>query len=325
MSNPTVSVVMPVYNGEKYLRLAIESVLGQTFRDFEIIVVDDGSTDSTPSIARAFGEQVRYVTQQNSGCGAAVNHGIRTARGRYFAWLSYDDLFAPEKLAEQVRALERVGAPAVSYTDMKWIDTEGNVLAERELPLPARHELVKAILLGEPVSFAGYSLVCDLCCFEQVGYYDETKRHTEDADMLLRLARRFPFVRVPQMLTLAREHDTRVSRRPTFEAEARTFYGEWLDALTPAELSESPDSALARAMSRKEIADVFLRRDTKMWTALARAQYRKALAESPLALPAVLGTLFFHFLRSHRQFYRLGLRSYLQRRLDHRWEGSRSR
>jgi glycosyltransferase involved in cell wall biosynthesis len=321
MSNPTVSVVMPVYNGENYLRVAIESVLAQTFQDFEIIVIDDGSKDSTPDIAQSFDGPVRYVRQENAGCAAAVNHGIRKARGRYFAWLSHDDVYAPEKLFEQVRALQRAGGPAVCYTDIKWIDGEGKVFVEKELPLPDRPELVRAILLGEPVSFAAYSLVCDVRCFEQVGLYDVERRRTQDADMLLRLARAFPFVRVPEKLTLIREHPSRDSYHPSFVAEANAFYRGWLDALTPAELSTSR-SALGRAMSRKAIADVFMRRGTELWTGLARAQYRKALSESPLALPAVAGSLLFNYCRkefqSRRQFYRIGIRSYLRRRLGER-------
>ena len=315
MSNPTVSVVIPVYNGENYLQVAIESVLAQTFQDFEIIVIDDGSKDSTPEIAQRY-DRVRYVRQENAGAAAAVNHGIRLARGRYFAWLSHDDLYSPEKLSEQVKALQHAGEPAVCYTDIKWIDQDGKVLVEKELPLPTRRELVKAILLGEPVSFAAYSLVCDLRCFEQVGLYDVKKPYTQDADMLLRFARTFPFVRVPEKLTFVRDHGTRTSYHPAFTAEANMFYRRWLDALTPAELSTSP-SALDRAMSRKGIADVFLSRGTELWKGLARAQYRKALAESPLALPAVIRSILSHELKSRRNFYRIGARSFL-RRLAHR-------
>ena len=310
---------MPVYNGENYLRLAIESVLCQTFQDFEIIVIDDGSKDSTPEIAQSFGK-VRYVRQENAGVAAAVNHGIRQARGRYFAWLSHDDLYAPEKLSEQVRALQDIDGPAVCYTDIKWIDGEGKVFAEKELVLPDRRELVKAILLGEPVSFAAYSLMCDLRCFEQVGLYDVKRRYTQDADMLLRLARSFPFVRVPEKLTLVREHVARDSRRPSWVAEANEFYQTWLDALTPAEVSAS-SSALGCAMSRKKIGDVFMRRG-KPWMGLALAQYRKAIGESYRALPAVASSFFVQFCRNEfnarRHFYRIGVRSYLRRRLGRR-------
>ncbi len=314
MSNPAVSVVIPVYNGENYLRLALESVLRQTFQDLEIIVIDDGSKDSTPDIAQSFGERVRYVRQENAGVAAAVNHGIRLARGRYFAWLSHDDLWAPEKLSAQLEALQRVNGPAVCYTDIKLIDGEGKVFDEKELPLPNRNEIVRAILRLEPVLYAAYSLVCEVRCFEQVGPYDLKKRHTQDADMLLRLARTFPFVRVPEKLMFVREHGTRDSLRPTFVAEANAFYRAWLDALTPAELSSNP-SALARATSRKEIADVFLFRGTEPWTGLARAQYRKALGESPLVLPGVLGSLFCHHFNLPPQFYRIGVRKFLRRQV----------
>jgi glycosyltransferase involved in cell wall biosynthesis len=314
MSNPAVSVVIPVYNGENYLRLALEGVLRQTFQDFEIIVIDDGSKDSTPDIAQSFGERVRYVRQENAGVAAAVNHGIRLARGRYFAWLSHDDLWAPEKLSAQLEALQHVDGPAVCYTDIKLIDGEGKVFDEKDLPLPNGNEIVRAILRLEPVLYAAYSLVCELRCFEQVGPYDLKKRHTQDADMLLRLARTFPFVRVPEKLMFVREHGTRDSLRPTFVAEANAFYRAWLDALTPAELSPNP-SALARATSRKEIADVFLFRGTEPWTGLARAQYRKALGESPLVLPGVLGSLFCHHFNLPPQFYRIGVRKFLRRQV----------
>ena len=316
MSNPIVSVVIPVYNGENYLRLALESVVGQTFQDFEIIVVDDGSKDSTPDIAQSF-DRVRYVRQENAGVAAAVNHGISLARGRYFAWLSHDDLWAPEKLSEQLRALQTVDSPAVCYTDIKLIDGEGKVFDEKEAPLPERQAILRAVIRGEPVLFAAYSLICELRCFEQVGLYDLKKRHTQDADMLLRLARTFPFVRVPEKLMFVREHGTRDSKRPTFAAEATAFYRAWLDSLTPAELSAS-HSAYARAMSRKELADVFLVRRAEPWTGLARAQYRKALGESPLVLPAVFGSLFCNFFNLPLQFYRVGVRSYLRRRLAQR-------
>jgi glycosyltransferase involved in cell wall biosynthesis len=314
MSNPAVSVVIPVYNGQNYLRLALESVLRQTFQDFEIIVIDDGSKDSTPDIAQSFGERVRYVRQENAGVAAAVNHGIRLARGRYFAWLSHDDLWAPEKLSAQLEALQHVDGPAVCYTDIKLIDGEGKVFDEKDLPLPNGNEIVRAILRLEPVLYAAYSLVCELRCFAQVGPYDLKKRHTQDADMLLRLARTFPFVRVPEKLMFVREHGTRDSLRPTFVAEANAFYRAWLDALTPAELSPNP-SALARATSRKEIADVFLFRGTEPWTGLARAQYRKALGESPLVLPGVLGSLFCHHFNLPPQFYRIGVRKFLRRQV----------
>src|SRR5438034_10365066 len=106
MKTPTVSVILPVYNGEQYLRFAIESVLTQTFQDYELIIVDDGSSDSTPAIAQAYGQRVRYVRQANTGVAGAFNHGLALAAGRYISWLSHDDVFLPQKLDNQVARIK---------------------------------------------------------------------------------------------------------------------------------------------------------------------------------------------------------------------------
>src|SRR5438128_870737 len=105
MNTPAVSVILPVYNGEDYLRLAIDSVLAQTLQDFELIIIDDGSSDSTPSIITSYGDQVRSIRQDNAGVGAAFNHGIRISTGQYISWLSHDDIYLPAKLEKQLRAL----------------------------------------------------------------------------------------------------------------------------------------------------------------------------------------------------------------------------
>src|SRR5436309_14667644 len=105
-SKPLVSVVIPVYNGERYLADAIQSVLDQTYRNFEVIVVDDGSTDRSAEIAKRFGEAVRYVYRTNGGVCKARNAGIAAARGAYIAFLDQDDLWLHDKLAAQVAYLD---------------------------------------------------------------------------------------------------------------------------------------------------------------------------------------------------------------------------
>ncbi len=103
---PLVSVVITVFNGEEYLREAIESVLGQTYRSFELIVVDDGSTDNSGAIAKSFASQLRYFYQDNSGQGAALNRGIELSGGCFLSFLDADDLWTEDKLMHQVAAFD---------------------------------------------------------------------------------------------------------------------------------------------------------------------------------------------------------------------------
>ena len=97
-----VSCIVPVYNGERYLREALDSILAQTYRPLEIIVADDGSADGTAGVVATFGDQVRYVRQHNQGPSSARNLGIRVPTGDFIAFLDADDLWHPEKLARQI-------------------------------------------------------------------------------------------------------------------------------------------------------------------------------------------------------------------------------
>ena len=102
MKAQPVSCIIPVFNGERYLREALDSILAQTHRPFDIIVVDDGSTDGTPAVVAGYGVQVRYVRQPNTGPAAARNLGVRSGGGEFIAFLDADDLWHPEKLARQM-------------------------------------------------------------------------------------------------------------------------------------------------------------------------------------------------------------------------------
>ena len=104
--NPLVSIVIPVYNGSNYLAQAIDSALGQTYPNCEVLVVNDGSDDggATAELALGYGEKIRYFEKENGGVATALNLGIRQMRGEYFAWLSHDDLYKPEKIELQVKA-----------------------------------------------------------------------------------------------------------------------------------------------------------------------------------------------------------------------------
>jgi len=122
---PLVSVVIPAYNAERTLKASIDSVLVQDFRDFEIIVVNDGSSDSTKSILAAYDSQIQVIDQNNRGAPAARNTGVRAARGKYIAFLDSDDLWNPDKLTQSVHALEANPSASLVFTDCRGLRADG--------------------------------------------------------------------------------------------------------------------------------------------------------------------------------------------------------
>jgi len=136
---PTVSVVIPAFNASKYLRAAIRSVIEQTHTPFEVIVVDDGSSDATASIAHRFGAPVRVLRRPHRGAGAARNAGIRDARGAFIALLDSDDLWEPDKLAHQLRLFDADPGLAVVFAGVEqFVSPELADGATREVPAPSR-------------------------------------------------------------------------------------------------------------------------------------------------------------------------------------------
>lgn len=140
---PAVSVVIPAYNAEAFLARAIRSVEAQTFRDFELVVVDDGSTDGTADIARGFGS-VRYVRGAHLGEAAARNHGLEEATGELVAFVDADDEWLPEKLARQVAFMEELGS-SFSYTDA-WVVREGSRVRYSTLARPRHGEILAPLI-----------------------------------------------------------------------------------------------------------------------------------------------------------------------------------
>src|SRR5437867_7033177 len=134
--DPKVSVVIPVYNQGGYLREALDSVIAQTYRETEIIVVDDGSTDNTPSVMASYGDRIIGLHKANGGGASAINLGTKIARGKWIAWLSADDLWEPNKLSRQLQVVETKPSVALVYTDYCWIDPEGRTTGRRHTHQP---------------------------------------------------------------------------------------------------------------------------------------------------------------------------------------------
>ena len=211
---PRVSVVMSVFNGEPYVGQAIGSILAQTFHDFEFIIVDDGSTDSSPMILETFAKKdvrIRLLRNySNSGIIASLNKAFRAAKGEYIARQDADDISLPERLACQVKFLNEKQHIGVAGTWMVNIDQSGQRRIIWKTPL--NHCLIKWSLLFS-TSIAHATVMMRRSLLEKEDPYRAEMTHAEDYDLWSRLSERTQMANVPFCYYLRRLHDERVSVR----------------------------------------------------------------------------------------------------------------
>jgi len=200
---PLVSIIIPVYNGEKTIKATIESVLNQTCSDFELIVINDGSQDATLDILASIREpRLQIFSYQNAGVSASRNRGVSHAGGEFIAFLDADDLWTPDKLEAQLKALKANPQAAVAYSWTDHIDECGQFLR------PASHTSISGdvyanLLLGNFLK-TGSNVLIRAQALAVVGGFDESLTHAEDWDMWLRLAAHYHFVAVPSSQILYR-------------------------------------------------------------------------------------------------------------------------
>lgn len=202
---PKVAVVMAVYNGERYLQEAVESILKQTFADFEFLVVDDGSTDRTPAILQEFAERdtrIRVLQNaENLGLTKSLNRGIRASQGEYIARMDADDISHPDRFKRQIVFLhEHPGHGLVGSWYVK-IDEQGRELWREELPTEDQ-ELRKNLIVRNPLPHA--SLMMRRQALERVGLYDERWQVSQDYELLFRLSHEYEIGAVPEVLFFSR-------------------------------------------------------------------------------------------------------------------------
>lgn len=215
--NPLVSIIIPVYNGSNFLHSAIESALAQTYKNIEVIVINDGSRDdgATERIALSYGDRIRYFYKENGGVATALNWGIENMRGEYFSWLSHDDVYHPNKISKQLAALWAAGElESIAYTDYACIDENGDYL----------HSVIRATSytysqLRTPLFVLtrglihGCSLLIHRSHFEQVGIFNEALRTTQDYDLWFRIFRYSRIVYIEDILVYSRQHAGQDSRK----------------------------------------------------------------------------------------------------------------
>ena len=230
---PQVSVVMPVYNGEKYLAEAIESILAQTFTDFEFIIVDDGSTDCSADIIRGYAKRDSRIQciwlGENVGGGAARNRGIARGKGPYIASMDCDDVSLPQRLERQVAYLEANPGIGLLGTHARVVDAAMKPLGLTSQPV--KHALIALnIFLGGP--FTHSTTIFRRRYIEAVGGYSPKWIYAQDIELYCRLLAEtdIRFANLPEALNLYRSHEGSWTRQS--DGKMRAFRLEaWLGAL----------------------------------------------------------------------------------------------
>jgi hypothetical protein len=208
---PRVSVVMPVHNGGPYLERAVESILGQSFTDFEFVIIDDGSTDSTPEVLRRYqaaDHRVRVHPQEKAGLVASLNNGCRQARAAYLARMDADDIAFPNRLARQVEFLDREPGVAVVGSATVTIDASGRELKRHGCPT-SHGEIVEALREYNPFTHPSVMLRAE--ALAAVGGYRPAYQPAEDYDLWLRLSERYRLANLPEPLLYYRLYPGQVS------------------------------------------------------------------------------------------------------------------
>lgn len=207
---PKVSVVIPAYNAMTYLPETVESVWRQTFNDFEVLIIDDGSSDQIGEWASLITDpRLKLISQENQGLSGARNTGIAKAQGEYIAFLDADDVWEPTKLEKQVRCLEDNPAVGLAYSWTAYIDEKGKSTG-RVMTADAEGDVWRQIIERNIIDCP--SVVVRRCCFETVGVFDRNLRSIEDWDMWIRIASRYPFAVIKEPLVNYRHHASNMSK-----------------------------------------------------------------------------------------------------------------
>jgi glycosyltransferase involved in cell wall biosynthesis len=212
---PTVDIIIPAYNAAKYLTAAIASVLTQTYEDWRIVLVNDGSTDATGDIAAQFqqqlGEKMLVITQPNAGMSAARNVAIRSSSAEFLAILDADDVWLPCRLTESLKSFASRPQAGISYGLNARIDEHGSVFATfAGNPRHAEGKIAPAIFMRR-VELPCVTVTLRRRCIEEVGLFDESMRGTEDRDLWFRIALRDEVAFVPKVIAHYRASPNSIS------------------------------------------------------------------------------------------------------------------
>ncbi len=278
---PAVSVVMAVYNGERFLEQAVESVLGQSLSDIELVVVDDGSTDKTPKILADLAARDRRVAvhrQANSGRTEALNVGVGLAKAPLVARLDADDVCLPERLARQVEVFDQHKSVGLVGGGARLVDADGRPFEESMCPL-SDEEIRRAFSYTTPFFHSAVMFRKD--AFEAAGRYRRCFVESEDLDLWLRIAERHDLLNLAALVIEYRMHGEQASLRH-LEQQALSLIAAHVSARARRERRPDPidqvaaieeDWLLAQGITRREITSAIVDSATWVAKAMGRAGY----------------------------------------------------
>lgn len=216
---PRVSIVMPTYNCAAYIPESIQSVLNQDFQDFELIIVDDGSTDDTENIVSYFEDVLKdrliYIKTENQGASQARNTALKSCRGEFIAFLDADDIWMSKKLSTQLKVFEQFSDIALVFSDALIVDASGksfnkNYIKPWEINLPAREIYGQILAKRNFIPFS--TIITKKSIINDIGVFDDAFKSSQDTDWLLRIAVKYEIKAVNETLSHYRVHPTAISR-----------------------------------------------------------------------------------------------------------------
>ncbi len=291
---PAVSVIIPTFNREKFIGAAIQSILEQTFQDFEIIVVDDGSTDGTAEVVKSYPtDKLRYIYQKNCGRSNARNLALHLAKGRYIAFLDSDDLYLPGKLELQVSYMEEHPEVGMIYTSAYCMDENGNPI-NHYYEAQASGKIYNQIAFFVPVTITLPTVMARREVFDEIGGFDEDMERFEDTDMWRRISRRFFIGAISEPTCKLRTHsdNSLIAQDPQKIVAALGYYAFKI-------LLEDADVGIITL--RKGISTLYQHYGFALltrseWASLGRALLYKALIYWPLNPRLYAKFIYYHTL-----------------------------
>lgn len=282
-SKPLISIITPTYNREDFLGQAIDSVLAQTYQNFEFFIIDDGSTDNTRSLVESYADpRIRYYHQENQGQSVARNLGLSMAKGDFICFLDSDNYWFTDKLEKNLNAFESNPEADIVYGDGVSIDEQGNEVSRVNMQ---RHSGRIAHLMLKDNFVSMNTTMARRRCFDEMGGFSGKRRVADDYDLWLKFSARYNYLYIPEHMSYYRIMDDQISsdkvrRFATNEAIVLDFLRDYPDAVTPDEAK----AGLAAFYLRKarHFASVKNRRES--YPAIF-----KALSYQPFSLPVWRG------------------------------------